>query len=1127
MKYSVTISKVITFSLAACFAVLFTQPVNAQTSPQFYDYPHNHLPWFTIESEHFLVHYQEGSSRTAQVASKIAEEIYEPVTSLYGLEPRRKVSIVLRDREDYSNGAAFFFDDKIEIWVPALDTPLRGTHNWMRNVITHEFVHIVQLQASMKRSRTIPAIYLQWLSYEEVRRPDVLYGFPNGIVTKPFATVGIPAWYAEGTAQYQRAGLEYDYWDSHRDMILRTKILSDTHQDFRSMGIFSSKTSLERELTYNQGFAFTIYLVSRFGEEVVADISRAAAESGHNNFSKVIGAATGIDGETLFDDWIAERKEFYNSFIDGKNFTDSEQVESAGYFNFFPQYSSDGERFAYLTNRGRDFGRTTLVVRKGDEEIAVDEISGPDLMDSEQQYKFKHGFGSNLTLDFVSTRFAFSPAGDKLTYSRPKRNRYGETYQDIYLYDFSTEESRKLTQSARIQEPDWHPTESILAAVQQANGTQNIILFDLDTDELEKITGFNSGETVYTPVWSPDGTRIYFAGASIGSRNLYFLDIESREIYTVFEDRYTDYRDPWISPDGQYLYYSTDRTGAFNIERLNLRTMVSEQLTEVLGGAFMPFMKDDKLYFSEYTKSGYKISRTDITTLKTWPEIETQPFPFEVYTQTAEYTAADTMQTLNRADDRIIGSLPFSKDEYDGEPIAFSIATEFQSDERTWQPYSETITSLNVFPVIRFDNYTKLNGSNSSLIKAGNFGSLGENIWRDTKLGAYFASRDVTERLSIFGGALVGLGSLPAEGLNDFFAPSRINDLDRDIFMIFEHRGLPFIRRSWSPTVSVEIYHLKRNVRDGLSIEEFACTSCLPDTRNIDIRYSIWEANVFLRSKLNQWSLLELGFAYSPYTVSTDGFFSNELQQFVPGSTSQYFRGTRYSASYIADATMPERHSDISPIGLRGRFTYTYQPGSLLQEFEINDGVLSPVYATEHNHSLELVARSGFPLFGQSRGMFTTRGFTLLNRPDDFFYQDYIGGLIGLRSYPFFAVGGQHTAFLRTSLLTPIFQSVNRQLGAYTIDKVFAHLYFETGNGWGGPLDIGNNLKSGIGAELRFAFNSYYLFPMKFFVNTTYGLNRFNVTFPDDFVTDTGDNSVNYGREFLFYFGLTFDFEFL
>ncbi|HCT53500.1 MAG TPA: hypothetical protein DF712_13685, partial [Balneola sp.] len=120
--------------------------VHSQTSPLYYDYSHNHLEWFTIESEHFLIHFQDGNSRSAKVTARIAEEIYAPITELYQLEPDQKVSIVLKDRDDYSNGAAYFFDNKIDIWLPALDTPLRGTHNWLRNVITHEFTHIIQIQ---------------------------------------------------------------------------------------------------------------------------------------------------------------------------------------------------------------------------------------------------------------------------------------------------------------------------------------------------------------------------------------------------------------------------------------------------------------------------------------------------------------------------------------------------------------------------------------------------------------------------------------------------------------------------------------------------------------------------------------------------------------------------------------------------------------------------------------------------------------------------------------------------------------------------------------------------------------------------------------------------------------------
>jgi len=1118
----------LTYYFTLPFLVLVTANISlAQTSPQFYDYPHNHLPWFTIESSNFQIHYQEGSERSGQVVSRIAEEIYDPITSLYNYEPDGKVSIVLRDREDYSNGAAFFFDDKIEIWLPALDTPLRGTHDWLRNVITHEFTHIVQIQASMTRSRTIPAIYFQWLSYEGVRRPDVLYGFPNGIVTLPFATVAIPAWFAEGTAQYQRAGLSYDYWDSHRDMLLRSRVMNDTYLSFTDMSIFSSKTSIEREMNYNQGYGFVIYMANRFGEDVIAKISKAAAESGKTDFSKVIEAAIGIPGTQVFDDWIEERKEFYRLQTSGIAVTEAEQVVPKGFFNFYPVFAPDSSTFAFLTNRDRDYGTTTLVVQTDSAELSIDDVGGIQDMDSDQSYRMSHGFGANLSLDFISNRFSFSNDSKELVYSRSRKNRVGETYQDIYIYNIENDDSRQITNSARIQEPAWHPSNQIAAAVKQYDGTQNLVLVNLEDGSTEQLTRFNSGETIFTPVWNPDGTIIYYSKALNGNRNLYAFDTGSKQVTPLFESKYTDYRDPWIDPAGRYLYFSSDDEGIFNIYRQNLTTGNTEKLTSVLGGAFMPFARGNELYFSNYINDGYKISKI---MLPESPEsvVLASPDVQEVYTK--ELVAGSMMerlQVLNQRTDTDIGALPFSVFEDTTRRVEFEIDTEFESDSRTWSPYTETITDLNIFPVVRFDNYSKLNGSNADLLSAGKFGSFGENLWRDLKVGAYFSSRDVTEKISIFGGALIGFGSTPADGVGNFVSPGRLNDLDRDVFLIFEHRGIPLIETSWSPTVSIELYHQKRNVQDGLSIEEFPCTSCLPVTKNVDIRYSIWEANLFLRSKLNRWSLLELGANYSPYSVSTDGFISEELNQFIPGSTSQYFKGNTFSASYIAELTEPTRNMDISPVGFKGQFSYRYQPSRLLSEFEVNDGVLSPVYDKISNHSLELRFRQGFQLGGDNTAMITTRAFSYLNQPEDYFFLDYIGGLTGLRSYPFFAVGGQKTAFLRASYLTPVFQNINKQVGPYTIDKVFAHFYAETGNGWGGPLSIGNKLKSGLGTELRFAFNSHYLFPMKFFVNGTYGLNKFDIRFPDDFITASGNNTVSYGREFLFYFGLTFDFDLL
>ncbi|MCF8268030.1 MAG: biopolymer transporter Tol, partial [Ignavibacteriales bacterium] len=177
------------------FLLLFAASV---TQAQFNEF-NPEYNWQTIRGKHIYVHYHPEAERTAAVVARIADEVWDPITSLYEYEPK-EVHYVIKDIDDYANGATYFFDNKIEIWASSLDFDLRGAHNWLRNVISHEFTHMVQIQAAMKTGRRVPAVYLQFLNYEDKRRPDILYGFPNFIVSYPLASINMPAWFAEGTA---------------------------------------------------------------------------------------------------------------------------------------------------------------------------------------------------------------------------------------------------------------------------------------------------------------------------------------------------------------------------------------------------------------------------------------------------------------------------------------------------------------------------------------------------------------------------------------------------------------------------------------------------------------------------------------------------------------------------------------------------------------------------------------------------------------------------------------------------------------------------------------------------------------------------------------------------------------
>jgi len=236
-------------------------------------YNHPELDWKTLETEHFKIHFHQGTERSAREAAEVAEYVYEPITDLYDFKPDKKTEIVIKDVDDYSNGAAYFFENLIEIWAKPLDYDLRGSHRWIQDVVSHEFTHIVQLGKSMRYGDKLLGAYIQKLGYEDEKRDDVLYGYPNEIISYPISPgVSIPLWLAEGTAQHMYDELFFDYWDSIRDMLLRDKIINDKLFTFNQMNSFG-KCGMGNELVYNFGYSLVEYISENYGDSSLKKIS--------------------------------------------------------------------------------------------------------------------------------------------------------------------------------------------------------------------------------------------------------------------------------------------------------------------------------------------------------------------------------------------------------------------------------------------------------------------------------------------------------------------------------------------------------------------------------------------------------------------------------------------------------------------------------------------------------------------------------------------------------------------------------------------------------------------------------------------------------------------------------------
>lgn len=1008
--------------------------------------PHPEKKWFTIETEHFYVNFHEGAERTAKVVAKIAEEVYGPITSLYNHEPNEKLIWIISDVSDLANGATDFFGNRIEIFATPLDFDLRGTTNWLRNVITHEFVHAIQLQAAMKFGRSVPAVYLQWLNYEQERRPDVLYGYPNVIMSYPISGIGVPAWFAEGTAQYQRQQLGYDGWDAHRDMILRMQVLGDNMLSWNEMGQFSSITSLKAESIYNSGFNLTRYIAKTYGEDKLKEITYALGELTNFSFDKAVRQVIGKDGDQLYNEWKAYLTQDYNRRLGDlkSNQIKGELIEKTGFVNYYPKFSPDGKKIAFISNQKSDFGGSALYIYDTDKK-EKEFIAAP-----------------------VFSNFDWSPDGRKIIFSSREipPNVNGESFYDLYEVNVSTQDKRRLTFGQRALTPAYSKDGSKIAFTVNGDGTLNLYVSDANGRGIRPVTYFKSGEQLYNPVFLNNGVEVIVDYALNENRKLAKINTETGVMEFILDEPGIDFRTAAVSKDDSTYYFSSDVTGIFNIYALDLPTGEVSQLTNVLGGAFMPSVNEQgDLTYASFESDGYKIALLN-------EFYESDPL------QLASYDRPPFVLPQYSGNDN---PLAVGKDNFEWDKLREFDDTKLESF--TVKPYTSLFTKLFFFPVLRYDNYTK-----------------GNKFLDAIKPGVYFYSDEAIGRFSIFGGASIN------------------RNLERDLFMQFDYRnGVPFLNEffgqklKFTPEFSLAGYNVTRKTTADLIASI--------DTIPVEVAYDLLSFDVSMDWKMINYNHnFRFMYTFSKYASSLEGFVIPQSGIFIRSSSQDYFKANNFSLRYSYRSYMGSRNRDINPIGRNLWIQLDHEISDINPELEVEDGNLISRFKKNNLNKLSGELTESIGLFGNDHVVsLKLAGATIFGPPVDDFYNFYASGLPGMKGYPFYALGGGRMAYSTLTYRFPVFKNIDTRISPLYLDKLYMSLYGSFGNAWDADNVKLSDFKKDIGAQLRLQAFTSYVFPTSIFFDAAYGLDSFTRTFQNKDVT--------YGKEWRFYFGMLFGFD--
>jgi Tol biopolymer transport system component len=556
----------------------------------------------TIETPHFSIHFHQGLQDVAQKAALFAESAHDRLSREYLWQPAEKTQLVLIDDSDFTNGLTVTIPYNtiyVQVVPPSLASTIGEYDDWLKEIITHEYAHVMSSDPARGFWKVTRMIFGKPLPMLGDPFTEALF-----IVTAPPNTF-MPRWWHEGMATWS----ETEYTGEGRgkgsyfDMVYRTAV-AENHLPRVDEINGDVPYWPNGDLPYMFGYRLQKYIADTYGKEALGQLTRAHS----GRFPYFISAPPeelfgGKNYRDLYNDMLAAlraEQEQRLAVLSRAPFTPLTTISTMGENLTNPRFSPDGSRIAFNRIDPNDHTMTVITDSTGSKVLA----------------EFRRRFSDES--------ICWSPDGSRIYFTQAEINRGFDVYQDIYVYDVARNSEQRLTHTERLGDVDIYPDGKTLAAVATSRGSQNLVLIDLlGPKELAKprpLTGYRL-QRVSFPRWSPDGKKISYAlRDNSGHSSIHSYDLSAGSDVTVLEmGNSLDY--PVWSRDGSSIFYISDETGVFNVFAYDTSSRKSYQVSHLASGALQPDPAPDgrTLAVSSYTSRGFQISAISLDKTK-WTE---------------------------------------------------------------------------------------------------------------------------------------------------------------------------------------------------------------------------------------------------------------------------------------------------------------------------------------------------------------------------------------------------------------------------------------------------------------------------------------------------------------------------
>ena len=525
------------------------------------------LEWYSVESTHFAIHYHNGEEALAQEVATIAEDVHQRLTKWLTWVPRNKTDIIISDEWDLSNGFATVFPrSRFTIFVSAPDevNSLEDHLDWLRTLITHEYIHIIHLDKVSGLPASLQGVFGRhpWL-------------FPN---------IFQPRWLIEGIATYAETDMQQGIGrgqSSFFDMMMRMEVINgikpveQINQPLASWPIGFAP--------YLYGVQYYQYLNTQYGDNKIQDLVTNYSDNlipfRLNSTSR---QTFGKDLPQMWADFSTHTQDKYQKQINAIQ----QQGEQAG------QALTQQGYFAGPLRVLAD-GRIYFIAFRGDTRAGL--------------YLIEPGKTARKLRDVVTgSRLAVHPQQGVLLV-QPELCRDAAIYYDLYRVDAKGDQLQRLTHCARYHHAAWSADGTQILAVHNALG--KVALHRLSAQGvLQQVLWQSQDHTQISDLdWTADGQRVV---ASVWREqrgwNLEIFSVLDQTWSALTNDNVIQTQPRFIDDD-KAVIFSADVGGVYNIHRLDLASRQQTTLTNVIGGAFSPVLVNDTLYYIGYSGQGYDV----------------------------------------------------------------------------------------------------------------------------------------------------------------------------------------------------------------------------------------------------------------------------------------------------------------------------------------------------------------------------------------------------------------------------------------------------------------------------------------------------------------------------------------